>query len=127
MQTPKRGEIAVPVTVAIARATFWPRSIGARSTAAAVVSAAAAEGSTTQQSRINTVQTGMHLERRAAICVNLFFVFGGLVSGADGILFSHKFALLGIAVPPAALVIDAGIGIDPDLAFGGTRRYLGVQ
>lgn len=54
-------------------------------------------------------------------------LFGGAIAGFDGVGLAHVFALLSFAVVArAGLVVDAGIGVDPDHAVAvGGRRLLG--
>ena len=51
-----------------------------------------------------------------------FFITRGL-----GIGFGHEFSFLGLAIPASTLVIDAGAGIDPDLAAGLCRCDFGTR
>src|SRR5450755_1882534 len=56
------------------------------------------------------------------IVVSLLHLFGNLLlffscfeAGSLGFGFRHEFSLLGLAIPAPTLVVDAAIGVDPDL------------
>ena len=51
-------------------------------------------------------------------CHLSLFLLGCFVAGSLRFGFGHEFPLLGLAIPAAALVIDAAVGIDPDFAAG---------
>ncbi len=53
---------------------------------------------------------------------HLAALFGILVSGFNGVFFGHPFAVLGFAVPSAALVINTRVCVHPD--HSGLRRRL---
>src|ERR1039457_1001156 len=50
--------------------------------------------------------------------LNRVLVVRCFVAGSLGFVFGHKLPRLGLAIPAAALVVDAALGVDPNLAAG---------
>ena len=63
----------------------------------------------------------LFLRRSAAAELGCLIPLGSFVAGFLGFVGGHEFAVFGFAVPAAALVINAGVEIDPDFmaGFGG--------
>src|ERR1019366_3138020 len=54
------------------------------------------------------------------------FLLGFLEAGSLRFGFGHELSGLGLAIPAAALVIDAALGVDPDLTAGLSGGDLGT-
>src|ERR1035441_10745150 len=53
-----------------------------------------------------------------AMVVISLFLLSFFVAGSLGFGFGHELSSFGLAVPAATLVVDATVGVDPDLAAG---------
>src|SRR5215471_15289261 len=64
------------------------------------------------------------LPRNSVETFDLFFVFCGFIAGSDCFVLCHELSLFGGAVPSAAFVINAGVGVHPHHSAGFRRPDL---